>query len=389
MNDTPLPYAFSPEDELHMRHALGLAELGMNTTDPNPRVGCVIARGAQVLGEGWHERAGGPHAEVRALQDAGAAARGATAYVTLEPCASQGRTPPCVGALLAAGLGRVVFAGCDPNPRMLGGGDALRAAGVLVQSGLLEAEARALNPGFYKRHASGLPWVRVKLGTSLDGRIALASGESRWITSPEARADAQMWRARSSAILTGIGTVLADDPALNVRIEGASRQPRRVLLDSALRVPLGARMLVREGEVLVLTAAGDVPARSALLGHGALVHSLPPAPGGGLELRVVLGYLASLDTNEVWVEAGARLTGAFLAAGLVDELVLYVAPSLLGVQAQPLAQLTSPARLADRLQFEFKSTLRIGPDLRIVAAPRAPSGQASGQPAGPPADKGN
>jgi len=243
-----------------------------------------------------------------------------------------------------------------------------------VQSSLLATEAQALNPGFYKRHATGLPWVRVKLGTSLDGRIALAGGESRWITSPEARADAQMWRARSSVILTGIGTVLADDPALNVRLDGASRQPRRVLLDSALRVPPGARMLAREGEVLVLTAAGDVPARAALQARGALVHSLPPSPGGGLELRAVLGYLATLETNEVWVEAGARLAGAFLAAGLVDELVLYVAPCLLGVQAQPLAQLTSPARLADRMQLEYRSTLRIGPDLRIVAAPRVPAG---------------
>ena len=376
MSDTPLPYSFTMEDEVHMRHALGLAELGLNTTDPNPRVGCVLARGAEVLGEGWHERAGGPHAEVRALQDAGEAARGATAYVTLEPCAAHGRTPPCVGALLAAGVGRVVFAAADPNPRMVGGGEALRAAGVLVQSGLLAAEARALNPGFYKRHAGGLPWVRVKLGASLDGRIALAGGESRWITSPEARADAQLWRARSSVILTGIGTVLADDPALNVRIEGATRQPRRVLLDSALRAPPGARMFAREGEALVLTAAGDVPARAALAARGVLLHSLPPAPGGGLELRAVLGYLASLDANEVWVEAGARLAGAFLAAGLVDELVLYVAPSLLGVQARPLAELDSPAGLADRLQLEYRSVERIGPDLRIIAVPRVPAAQA-------------
>ena len=368
-----LPYGFTAEDEGHMRHALGLAELGLNTTDPNPRVGCVLVRGAQVLGEGWHERAGGPHAEVRALQDAGEAARGSTAYVTLEPCAAHGRTPPCVGALLAAGVGRVVFAGADPNPQMVGGGEALRAAGVLVQSGLLAGEARALNPGFYKRHEQGLPWVRVKLGTSLDGRIALASGESRWITSPEARADAQLWRARSSAVLTGIGTVLADDPALNVRIEGASRQPRRVVLDSALRLPPGARMLAREGEALVLTAAGDVPARAALQARGATVHSLPPAPAGGLDLRAVLQYLATLDANEVWVEAGARLAGAFLAARLVDELVLYVAPSLLGPQAQPLAQLPAPATLAERLQLEYRSTLRIGPDLRIVAVPRAPA----------------
>ncbi|MFM2287441.1 MAG: hypothetical protein RL684_584, partial [Pseudomonadota bacterium] len=299
-----------------------------------------------------------------------------TAYVTLEPCAAHGRTPPCVGALLAAGVGRVVFAGADPNPQMVGGGEALRAAGVLVQSGLLAAEARALNPGFYKRHEQGLPWVRVKLGTSLDGRIALASGESRWITSPEARADAQLWRARSSAVLTGIGTVLADDPALNVRIEGASRQPRRVVLDSALRLPPGARMLAREGEALVLTAAGDVPARAALQARGAAVHSLPPAPAGGLDLRAVLQYLATLDANEVWVEAGARLAGAFLAARLVDELVLYVAPSLLGPQAQPLAQLPAPATLADRLQLDYRSTQRIGPDLRIVAVPRAPAAAA-------------
>jgi diaminohydroxyphosphoribosylaminopyrimidine deaminase/5-amino-6-(5-phosphoribosylamino)uracil reductase len=364
-------------DAAHMHHALGLAELAINNTDPNPRVGCVVVREGVVVGEGWHEQAGGPHAEVHALQAAGGAARGATAYVTLEPCASHGRTPPCTDALLAAGVARVVYGAADPNPRMGGGAAQLRAAGVTVEGGLLAAESRALNPGFHSRFERGRPWVRLKLGQSLDGRTALASGESRWITSPEARADVQLYRARSSVVLTGIGTVLADDPALNVRVQGASRQPRRVLLDSGLRVPAAARLLNREGEALVFTTLGECPARSALEARGIRVQALPAASGGGLDLEAVLRQLAALEANEVWVEAGARLAGAFLSAGLVDELVLYVAPSLLGSDARPLALLPGPAQLAERLQFEFSSVVRIGPDLRIVAVPR-PQAQAPG-----------
>jgi diaminohydroxyphosphoribosylaminopyrimidine deaminase/5-amino-6-(5-phosphoribosylamino)uracil reductase len=357
------------DDEAHMRHALGLAELALNNTDPNPRVGCVLVRAGAVVGEGWHERAGMPHAEVHALRAAGAAARGATAYVTLEPCASHGRTPPCTKALLAAGIARVVYAAADPNPRMGGGAAQLRAAGVEVEGGLLAAESRALNPGFHARFERGRPWLRLKLAQSLDGRTALASGESRWITSPEARADAQHYRARSSVLLTGIGTVLADDPALDVRIQGVSRQPRRVLLDSGLRAPPTARIFNREGEALVFTALAGCAARSALEARGVKVQAVPAAAGGGLDLAAVLGQLAALEANEVWVEAGARLAGAFLAAGWVDELVLYVAPTLLGSDARPLAQLPGPAQLAERLQFEFSSVERIGPDLRIVAVP--------------------
>jgi diaminohydroxyphosphoribosylaminopyrimidine deaminase / 5-amino-6-(5-phosphoribosylamino)uracil reductase len=352
-----------------MRHALGLAGLALYNTDPNPRVGCVLVRDDRLVGEGWHERAGGPHAEVHALQSAGEAARGATAYVTLEPCAGHGRTPPCTGALIGAGVARVVYAAADPNPRMVGGASVLRSAGVQVDGGLLATESRALNPGFHSRFERGRPWVRVKLGQSLDGRTALANGESRWITSPEARADVQRYRARSSVVLTGIGTVLADDPEMNVRLEGASRQPRRVLLDSQLRVPLEARMLNREGEVRVFTANDSSLARTRLEAHGVKVDTLPAAIDGGLDLDEVLRHLASLEANEVWVEAGARLAGAFLAAGLVDELVLYVAPSLLGPHALPLALLPAPASLAGRLQYEFSTVERIGPDLRVVLVP--------------------
>jgi diaminohydroxyphosphoribosylaminopyrimidine deaminase/5-amino-6-(5-phosphoribosylamino)uracil reductase len=233
------------------------------------------------------------------------------------------------------------------------------------------AEARALNPGFHARFERGRPWVRVKLGQSLDGRTALASGESRWITSPEARADAQRYRARSSVVLTGIGTVLADDPALNVRLQGASRQPRRVLLDSQLRVPPSARMFNRDGDALVYTTVGEGAARSALEARGVTVQLLPAAAGGSLDLDAVLRHLVTLEANEVWVEAGARLVGALLTAGLVDELVLYVAPSLLGSDARPLALLPQPASLAQRMQFEFSSVERVGADLRIIALPRA------------------
>jgi diaminohydroxyphosphoribosylaminopyrimidine deaminase/5-amino-6-(5-phosphoribosylamino)uracil reductase len=358
-----------PADIGFMRHALGLAELALYNTDPNPRVGCVLVRDGQLVGEGWHERAGGAHAEVHALQAAGEAARGATAYVTLEPCAGHGRTPPCTGALIDAGVARVVHAASDPNPSMLGGAAVLRTAGIQVEGGLLAAESRALNPGFHSRHERGRPWVRVKLGQSLDGRTALANGESRWITSIEARADVQRYRARSSVVLTGIGTVLADDPAMDVRLEGSIRQPMRVLLDSQLRVPTGANMLNREGEARVLTTVGASLPRTRLEAHGVKVDTLPVAAGGGLDLTAVLRHLASLEANEVWVEAGAKLAGAFLAAGLVDELVLYVAPSLLGPQARPLALLPEPASLANRLQLDFCTTERIGADLRIVAVP--------------------
>lgn len=360
--------SFDAVDARHMARALGLAARGLATTDPNPRVGCVIASGERVLGEGFHARAGGPHAEVEALRAAGGPVRGATAYVTLEPCSHHGRTPPCADALVAAGIARVVYAVGDPNPRVDGNGAArLRAAGVVVEGGLMAVEARALNPGFLSRMERGRPFVRLKLATSLDGRTALASGESRWITGEAARADVQRLRARSGAVMTGIGTVLADDPRLDVRLPGTPRQPLRVVLDRRLALPPVARILDPPGETLVLTGPGS-GAAEALRARGARVESVPEA-GRGLDLAAVLARLAGLEVNELLVEAGPTLAGALLDAGLVDELVLYVAPVMLGHDARPLALLPPPSDMAGRLGFETRDARRLGADLRLVLTP--------------------
>jgi diaminohydroxyphosphoribosylaminopyrimidine deaminase/5-amino-6-(5-phosphoribosylamino)uracil reductase len=362
----------SERDTRYMRRALELAERGLYTTDPNPRVGCVLVRDGRVLGEGWHERAGEAHAEVNALRAAGAAAQGATAYVTLEPCAHTGRTPPCVQALIGARIARVVYACGDPNPLVNGAGvAALRAAGIDTAGEVLAAEARALNPGFFKRMRTGLPWVRVKLGASLDGRTALANGESRWVTGPAARQDAQRFRARSSVVLSGSGTVLADDPALNVRIDGATRQPLRVVLDSELRVPPQARMYDREGPALVFTASTDVARRAELERRGVQVETVARAAGGGLDLEALLRRLAERAANEIWVEAGARLAGALLRARLVDEFIVYLAPSLLGPTARALVELPEINQLEQRMRLEFTECKPIGPDLRLTAVPLA------------------
>lgn len=348
-----------------MARALALAARGLAGTDPNPRVGCVLVRDGRYVGEGWHERAGGPHAEARALAMAGALARGATAYVTLEPCNHQGRTPPCSLALVDAGVTGVVVATLDPNPAAGGGVARLRAAGITVREGLMAAEAQALNAGFLRRVAGGLPLVRVKLAMSLDGRTALANGASQWITGEAARADVQQYRARSSAVLTGIGTVLADDPRLDVRLPGTVRQPLRVVLDGSLRMPPGARILQADGRVLVMTTA-ERPAAQALRERGAEVQVL--GAGGPLPLRAVLEALAARQCNEVWVECGARLAGAFVEQGLFDELVLYVAPSLLGPDARPLLQLPRIDALARRWALQFDDVRRVGDDLRITAS---------------------
>ncbi|HEU4530900.1 MAG TPA: bifunctional diaminohydroxyphosphoribosylaminopyrimidine deaminase/5-amino-6-(5-phosphoribosylamino)uracil reductase RibD [Steroidobacteraceae bacterium] len=354
-----------------MARALELAALGLNTTDPNPRVGAVVARGEEVIGEGWHQRAGEPHAEVFALRAAGERARGATLYVTLEPCSHQGRTPPCADAVVAAGVARVVMAMADPNPRVNGGGNAkLRAAGIALESGLLEEEARELNPGFVQRMSRGRPWVRLKLGTSLDGRIALPSGESQWITGEESRADVQRWRARSSAILTSHATVLRDDPRLDVRLEGASRQPLRVILDGNLETPAVARILDKPGDVLIFTSAHGSLSREALESRGARVASIGRSATGGVDLRGVLEQLAREEMNEVWIECGARLAGAFVSEGLVDELIVYQAPALLGSEAVGMFHLPAPVALAQAPRWRFTDVRRIGEDLRIVARPR-------------------
>jgi diaminohydroxyphosphoribosylaminopyrimidine deaminase/5-amino-6-(5-phosphoribosylamino)uracil reductase len=363
--------------ELHerfMRRALDLAARGLNTTDPNPRVGCVIVREQRIVGEGWHERAGEPHAEVHALRAAGSAAEGATVYVTLEPCAHTGRTPPCTLALIAAHVKSVVYAVGDPDPRVNGGGAAaLRDAGIDVIAGVLGSEARSLNPGFFKRLLTGLPWVRVKLGASLDGRTALANGDSRWITGRAARQDGQRFRARSSVVLSGSGTVLADDPALNVRIDDAARQPLRVVLDSSLRVPPTARMFDREGPAMVFTGSGDSARRAELERRGVRVELVDRASDGRLQLEPILRRLAQLEANEVWVEAGATLAGAFLKAGLADELIVYLAPCLLGPQARSLVDLPEISKLEQRLQLEFTECTPIGADLRLTAVPGARS----------------
>jgi len=354
-----------------MARALRLAARGLNTTDPNPRVGCVLAVGEEVVGEGFHQVAGGPHAEVAALAAAGQRSRGATAYVTLEPCSHHGRTPPCADALVAAGVTRVLYASGDPNPRVNGGGAArLREAGIEVGSGLLEQQARALNPGFYSRMERGRPWVRLKLACSLDGRTALASGESRWITSEGARQDVQRLRARASAILTGVGTVLADDPRLDVRLPGATRQPLRVVLDPRLETPATARILEAPGKVLVLASAGAAPGADRLLAAGADVECLPGEPDA-LDLEAVLARLAALEINEVHAECGATLAGALLAASLVDELVVYLAPLLLGEDARPLAMLGELTSMRDTPRLEILSERRVGPDLRLVLRPTA------------------
>lgn len=357
-------------DEQYMRRAIELAARALETTDPNPRVGCVLVREQRVVGEGWHQRAGEPHAEVHALRMAGEAARGATAYVTLEPCAHHGRTPPCSQALIQAGVSRVVYASDDPDPRVSGAGAAeLRAAGIQTQSGVLAAAARELNPGYLKRLQHGLPWLRLKLAASLDGRTALANGESRWITGEAARHDVQLWRARSSAIVSSSGTVLADDPALNVRLAHASRQPLRVVLDSQLRVPSQARVYDSPGQSMVFTASTDAAKRAALQQRGVRIESAEPERAGGLMLEPVLRRLAQLQMNELWVEAGAKLAGALLQAQLVDELLVYLAPSALGPSARPLIDWPELTQLQQRLRLKFTHAAMVGEDLRLTAVP--------------------
>jgi diaminohydroxyphosphoribosylaminopyrimidine deaminase/5-amino-6-(5-phosphoribosylamino)uracil reductase len=381
---------FSDFDRRAMTRALELAARGLETTDPNPRVGCVITQGEEIVGEGWHERAGEPHAEVNALRAAGPKAAGATTYVTLEPCSHHGRTPPCVDALIAARVARVIFAAEDPNPRVSGrGAEALRRAGIAAEAGLLAAEAAELNPGFLKRMRAGRPWVRVKLAMSLDGRTALANGASQWITGPAAREDVQHWRARSSAILTGIGTVLADDPQLNVRLSAPSpdrprRQPLRIVLDADLQTPPASKLLNVDGSVLIMTAARSgqrgseyEARRSQLVARGAAIEEVPAAGGGAgvagpacLSLQEVLDSLGRREINELWVESGPRLAGALLQASLVDELLLYIAPRLLGPQARPLVAMDELRQLQDAPGFIAVETRQIGDDVRLRLRPQ-------------------
>ena len=363
--------AYTADDYRYMARALKLARRGVFTTDPNPNVGCVIvASDGEVVGEGWHERAGEAHAEVRALLQAGERARGATVFVTLEPCSHHGQTPPCSDALVNAGVSRVVCAMQDPNPLVAGNGvSRLQDAGVEVQSGLLEIEARELNRGFITRMEKGRPWVCVKLAVSLDGRTALPSGESKWITSPEARTDVHRLRARSSAILSGIGTVLADDPQLNARCENAGiRQPLRVIADSSLRLPVQAKVISRDGDLagatLVYHCAGTVESAAQLEARGVRVMQLAAA-GAHLSLEAVLDDLGQQGVNFVLVEAGASLNGALLEAGLVDELVVYQASKVMGAGAKGMFALESVAQMRDSIELKLAGVRRVGADLRL------------------------
>jgi len=357
---------FSPQDSVWMAQALRLAEQGLYGTSPNPRVGCVLVDGEKIVGRGWHRYAGEPHAEVHALQEAGAAARGATAYVTLEPCSHHGRTPPCADALIQAGVARVVVAVQDPNPEVEGAGiERLRAAGIVVDCGLMEAAAHELNVGFFARMTRGTPWLRSKIAMSLDGRTALGNGRSQWITGSAARRDVQHWRARSCAVLTGINTVLADDAQLNVREIETPRQPMRVVLDSQLRMPLDARVLYGGGNTLIYTVTEDAEKRGVLQDLGAEVVVLPDA-AGRVDLAAMLRGLAKRSCNEILAEAGSTLNGTLLRAGLVDELLLYMAPQLLGDAARGVAQLGELTSLEQRVNLKWQDVRQIGNDLRIM-----------------------
>jgi diaminohydroxyphosphoribosylaminopyrimidine deaminase/5-amino-6-(5-phosphoribosylamino)uracil reductase len=351
---------FTALDHAMMRRALDLAERGLFTTTPNPRVGCVIAQGQEVVGAGWHEKAGGPHAEAVALAKAGERAAGATVYVTLEPCNHQGRTPPCVEALKAAKVARVVAAMRDPNPVAARGGHALASAGVPFESGLMEDEARELNIGFVSRMTRGRPWVRLKIAASLDGRTALENGKSQWITGLEARRDGHRWRARACAVLTGAGTVVADDPRLTVREVETPRQPLRVVVDSKLETPPAARIL--QGEKALIFAAVQGERKNAEV-------VVLPNPNRKVDLPKMLEELARRGVNELHVEAGSRLNASLVREGCVDEFLLYLNPSFLGDAAQGMLELQPLTSLEERLRLDVVSLERVGEDIRILARP--------------------
>lgn len=360
--------SFSAVDHSMMARALQLAERGLWSTTPNPRVGCVLVRDGAIVGEGWHERAGGPHAEVHALSRAGERARGATAYVTLEPCSHHGRTPPCAEALVEAGVSRVVAAMADPNPLVAGQGLArLAAAGIGVASGLLAAEACELNIGFVSRMGRGRPWLRLKAAASLDGKTALNNGASQWITGPEARRDGHRWRARACALLTGIGTVRDDDPQLTVRDVGASRQPLRVVVDSKLEIAPSARIL--QGGGVLVAAAVDAPERAKMLAAAGAEVLVLPNPAGKVELKDLLEELGRRGINEIHAEAGFKLNGSLLREGLVDEFLLYLAPCLVGHAAAGLFNLPELASLDGRQRLQVRDLRLVGQDLRLIARP--------------------
>lgn len=352
------------EDAKYMARALYLADKGCYTTDPNPRVGCVIVKGNKIIAEGWHMKAGFAHAEIDALSKVDDVT-GATAYVTLEPCSHTGRTGPCCDALITAGIQRVVVAMQDPNPLVAGKGmRRMREAGLQVECDVLKDDAVLLNRGFIKRMTTGLPLLRSKLAMSLDGRTAMASGESKWITSTESRLDVQRLRAESSVVLTGINTVLADDPAMNVRLDEQVTQPIRVVLDSKLQMPVTAKMLQLTGETWVLTGSDEKQKIAALEAAGCRVFQIKT--NTQLDLHAVLAFLGEQQINTVLVEAGATLNGALLEQELVDEWLVYMAPCVLGDQGRGLFNLPSMQMMADKKQLNISSVRQVGPDLRMT-----------------------
>ncbi|MDP2880651.1 MAG: bifunctional diaminohydroxyphosphoribosylaminopyrimidine deaminase/5-amino-6-(5-phosphoribosylamino)uracil reductase RibD [Azonexus sp.] len=358
--------SFSAVDHGMMARALQLAERGLWTTSPNPRVGCVVVRDGEIVGEGWHEKAGEPHAEVHALRAAGDKARGSTAYVTLEPCSHHGRTPPCAEALIAAGVARVVAAMTDPNPLVSGKGLALlQGAGIETASGLLENEARELNIGFVSRMARGRPWLRLKAAASLDGKTALNNGISQWITGPAARRDGHAWRARACAILTGIGTVRDDDPSLTVRDVVTTRQPLRVVVDSRLEIAPTARIL--QGEPVLIVGAVENAEKMALLRSTGNFVEILNNGAGKVDLEALLELLAQRGINEVHAEAGFKLNGSLLREGLVDELLLYLAPCLIGHEASGLFNLPELTRLDGKQHLKIRDLRQLGEDIRLIA----------------------
>jgi diaminohydroxyphosphoribosylaminopyrimidine deaminase / 5-amino-6-(5-phosphoribosylamino)uracil reductase len=359
---------FSAADHEFMGRALELAGRGLYTTTPNPRVGCVVVKDGQVVGTGWHEKAGLPHAEALALKEAGGRARGATLYANLEPCSHHGRTPPCVDAVVAAGIKRVVAAMQDPNPKVAGAGFAkLRAAGIAVEHGLKEDEARELNIGFVARMTRGRPWVRMKIAASLDGRTALANGRSQWITEETARQDGHRWRARACAILTGFGTVRDDDPQLSVRGVETPRQPLKIVVDSKLETPPTARVF-EGGQALVVGAVRDEKKIAALEAAGAEAV-LIPNDRGKVELFKLMQELARRELNEIHVEAGTKLNGSLLQAGVVDELVVYLAPSLIGDTGRGMFALPELTDLSQKIMLSVRDVQRVGEDIRVIARP--------------------
>ena len=358
--------SFSAVDHGMMARALQLAERGLWTTSPNPRVGCVLVRDGEIVGEGWHEKAGEPHAEVHALRAAGDKAKGATAYVTLEPCSHHGRTPPCAEALIAAGVTRVVAAMTDPNPLVSGKGLALlRAAGIATASGLLEDEARESNIGFVSRMTRGRPWLRLKAAASLDGKTALNNGVSQWITGPDARRDGHAWRARACAILTGIGTVRDDDPSLTVRDVATTRQPLRVVVDSRLEISPTARIL--QGEPVLIVGAVENAEKMALLRSTGHFVEILNNGADKVDLKALLDMLAQRGINEVHAEAGFKLNGSLLREGLVDELLLYLAPCLIGHDASGLFNLPELTTLDGKCRLQIRDLRQLGEDIRLIA----------------------